>query len=312
MKFGFNLPQGWTMDLAGVRPEAAFEAMARVARTADECGFASIQLADHLHTVPAASQEPFFECWTTASALARETQRTRVAMTTCNVYRSPALLAKMASTVDVLSQGRLDFGIGAGGANRSEYIAYGYNFPDVPTRLRMLDEAVRVILAIWTCEEASFQGTYYQVHGAICQPKGIQQPHIPLTIAGGGEKVTLKLVAQYGNACSVVGTPATLSRKFAALRQHCEKFGRDYETISRKATAHCSLAATDEDAWAKIPASLVTLHERLDVPIVAGSPDSVRAGLAELEAVGVQELYLSFPDVLDPESVRLFAQEFIP
>src|SRR5947207_6745110 len=169
--------------------------MTRVAKTADEVGFASAWLVDHFHTTPRPSQEVTFECWTTTAALARDTKRVRIGqMVTCNGYRNPALLAKMASTVDVLSHGRLNFGIGAGW-HEHEYRAYGYDYPDGPTRLRHLREAVQVILAMWTQEEAVFEGTYYHVNGAINQPKGVQKPHIPLLIVGAGVQVTLNLVA---------------------------------------------------------------------------------------------------------------------
>jgi len=125
----------------------------------------------------------------------------------------------MASTFDVLSHGRLNFGIGAGWYEH-EYRAYGYPYPDAPERLRMLREALQVILAMWTQEEATFKGTYYQVRGAINRPQRVQKPHIPILIGGGGEKVTLKLVAQYGDACNVLGDLETLRRKLAVLKTH--------------------------------------------------------------------------------------------
>src|SRR5579859_2984101 len=240
MRYGLSLPQGWRMDLADINdPVEAYETMTRVAQTADECGYESVWLVDHFHTVPQPSQEATFECWTTTAALARDTRRVRVGqMVTCNGYRNPALLAKMASTVDVLSHGRLNFGIGAGWYEH-EYHAYGYEYPDVPERLRRLGEAVQVILAMWTQEEAIFEGTYYQVRGAINQPKGVQKPHIPLLIGGSGEKVTLKLVAQYGDACNVFGDPVTLENKFAILKQHCQNVGRDYDSIHRTTGVVC-------------------------------------------------------------------------
>src|ERR1051326_3572959 len=120
----------------------------------------------------------------------------------------------MASTVDVLAHGRLTFGIGAGWYEH-EYRAYGYEYPAASERLRQLHEAVQVILAMWTQKEAVFEGRYYQLRGAINQPKGVQQPHIPLLIGGGGEQVTLKLVAQYGDACNITGSLATIQHKFA-------------------------------------------------------------------------------------------------
>src|SRR4029077_12097439 len=164
-------------------------------------------------------------------------------------------LAKMASTVDVLSHGRLNFGIGAGW-HEHEHRAYGYDFPDAPDRLRRLREAVQVILAMWTQEEAAFEGTYYHVRGAINQPKGVQQPHIPLLIGGGGEQVTLRLVAQYADACNVGSDPITVKQKLAVLKEHCETVGRDFKHIHCTSTTFCLMADSDEQALAQLPAEL--------------------------------------------------------
>src|SRR6266568_8769925 len=206
LQFGLFVPQGWRMDLLGIADLVeAYETMTHVAQEAESLGYHSIWLFDHFHTVPTPTQEVTFECWTSSAALARDTQRIRVGqIVTCNGYRNPALLAKMASTVDALSHGRLVFGIGAGWYEH-EYNAYGYGFPETKERLARLREAVQVILALWTQEEAQFEGKYYQVSGAINQPKGVQKPHIPLLVGGGGEKVTLKIVAQYADACNIGG-----------------------------------------------------------------------------------------------------------
>jgi F420-dependent oxidoreductase-like protein len=309
LKFGVGLPQGWTMDLARITdPLEAYEAMTSVAQTADELGFSSVWLADHFHTVPQPVQEKAFECWTTTAALARDTRRVRLAQVTCNGYRNPALLAHMASNVDVLSHGRLDFGIGAGWYEH-EYRAYGYDYPDTPERLRRLREAAQVILAMWTQNEAHFEGHYYQVRGAINQPKGLQKPHIPLLIAGGGEQMTLKLVAQYADACNVFGDPPALQRKFAILKQHCEAVGREYNSIRRTTGAVCAIGDTEEQALAKIPSGLV--GRQMLTGALIGTPDTIRQRLAELEAAGVQEMFLTFPDALDLEPLRFFAREFI-
>ncbi len=312
MKYGLILPQGWTMDLMSIKdPVEAYEAMTRVAQTADEVGFDSVWLVDHFHTIPQPSQEVTFECWTTTAALARDTKRIRVGqMVSCNSYRNPALLAKMASTVDVLSHGRLNFGIGSGWYEH-EYKAYGYDYPDAPERLRYLREAVQVILAMWTQEEAVFEGKYYQVRGAINQPKGVQKPHIPLLIGGGGEKVTLKLVAQYGDACNVNGDLATLEHKFNVIKQHCEAVGRDYNSIHRTSTSFCSIADTEEEALAKIPEALrQRFGGRVDSALI-GSPATIRQRIEAFETIGVQELLLTFPDVLTLDPIRRFAKEFI-
>ncbi|QBD76951.1 LLM class F420-dependent oxidoreductase [Ktedonosporobacter rubrisoli] len=311
LKFGLSLPQGWTMELAHLKdPIEAFETMAQVAQVAEEVGFDSVWLVDHFHTFPKPSQEMTFECWTSAAALARSTQRIRIGqMVTCNGYRNPALLAKMASTVDVLSHGRLDFGIGAG-ALEQEYRAYGYDYPEAPARLRQLREALQVILAMWTQEEAVFEGKYYQVRGAINQPKGVQKPHIPLLIGGGGEQVTLKLVAQYGDACNVGGTLETIRHKFDVLRKHCETVGRDYESIRRTVTLSCMIGETNEQAEAKLPAGLPGRAAIMASSLV-GSPTTLRKRLSELEEAGVQEVILRFPDVLNLDLLRLFAKELI-
>jgi alkanesulfonate monooxygenase SsuD/methylene tetrahydromethanopterin reductase-like flavin-dependent oxidoreductase (luciferase family) len=216
----------------------------------------------------------------------------------------------MASTVDVLSHGRLNFGIGSGWYEH-EYRAYGYDYPDAPERLRYLREAVQVILAMWTQEEAVFEGKYYQVRGAINQPKGVQKPHIPLLIGGGGEKVTLKLVAQYGDACNVGGDLETIKHKFAVIKEHCATVGRDYESIHRTSTTICSIAETDEEAQAKIPAMLRARAGDMLANGLIGSPATIRQRLAAFETAGVQELIIRFTDVPQLDSLRFFAREFI-
>jgi len=312
LKFGLLVPQGWTMDLARIKdPVEAYETMTSVAQTADEVGFASAWLVDHFHTIPHPTPEVTFECWVTTAALARDTRTIRIGqMVTCNGYRHPALLAKMASTVDVLSHGRLNFGIGAGWYEH-EYRAYGYDYPDAPERLRYLREAVQVIRTMWTQEEATFEGKYYQVRGAINQPKGVQQPHIPLLIGGSGEKVTLKLVAQYGDACNVGDDPATMKQKFAVLKEHCETVGRDYASIHRTSTTFCLMADSDEQALEQLPAERKASLGKSVITALIGSPETIRQRLATYEEAGVQELLMRFVDGTNLEGIRRFAREFI-
>src|SRR6266567_4432823 len=309
LQFGLLIPQGWRMDLIGITDHVeAYETMTRVAQEAEATGYDSIWLFDHFHTVPVPSQEPTFECWTSTAALARDTKRVRIGqMVTCNSYRNPTLLAKIASTVDVLSHGRLDFGIGAGWYEQ-EYNAYGYPFPDAPTRLRMMREAIQIILKMWTEEEAHFEGKYYQVRGAINQPKGVQKPHIPMLIGGGGEKVTLKLVAQYGDACNVLGDLETIKHKLAVLKEHCETVGRDYATIHCTTGTVCSIADSDEEALALVPANVI--GQLKDTSLV-GSPQTIRQRIAALEALGIHELIIDFLSATDLTSLYRFAQEFI-
>ncbi|HZR43972.1 MAG TPA: LLM class F420-dependent oxidoreductase [Ktedonobacteraceae bacterium] len=307
IKFGIALPQGTLMELAEITdPVEAYETMMQVALTAEEVGFDSLWLSDAFWAGD--PSQNLFECWTTVAALARDTRRVRIGqMVTYSGLRQPSLLAKMASTVDVMSHGRLTVGIGSGyPALETQFRAYGYDFPDIPVRSRQLREAIQILLAMWTQEEATFEGVYYQVHGAINQPKGVQQPHIPLLIGGNGEQVTLKLVAQYGDACHVFGDPATIAHKFAVLKQHCEAIGRDYESIRRATIAICSLADTDEQAQARLPEAARAFGGGL-----IGSPDTIRKGITALEKAGVQELMLRFPNARDINELRRFAQEFI-
>ncbi len=161
-------------------------------------------------------------------------------------------------------------------------MAYGYQFPGTRERLERLREAVQIILAMWTQEEANFEGTYYSVRGAINQPKGVQKPHIPLLIGGGGEKVTLRLVAQYADACNIGGDIPTIKHKLGVLKQHCEQLGRDYESIRRTTLIDdCVIAETEAEV------------------------------LARYEEAGIQELIVRFVDGAQLETVRLFAREFL-
>jgi alkanesulfonate monooxygenase SsuD/methylene tetrahydromethanopterin reductase-like flavin-dependent oxidoreductase (luciferase family) len=163
---------------------------------------------------------------------------------------------------------------------------------------------------MWTQDEASFEGTYYQVKGAINQPKGAQKPHIPLLIGGGGEKVTLRLVAQYADACNIGGDIPTIKHKFAVLKQHCDEIGRDYNSIRRTTLIDdCAIAETEEAAIAKLtPAQRSNLANMRQTSLI-GTPAAIRQRLAEYEEAGVQEIIVRFVDATQLESIRLFAQE---
>ena len=235
VRFGVFVPQGWRMDLVDIPdPVGQFEAMIAVARAADRGPWDSIWLFDHFHTVPEPTREAVFECWTTTAALARETTRVNIGqMVGCNGYRSPALYAKMAATVDVASHGRLYAGIGAGWFEH-EWKAYGFPWPELGDRMNAFSEAVQLIHRLWTEDDVVFSGRHYAVDRPIVEPKGVRSPHPSLWIGGGGEKVTLGLVARYGDACNFgTGDPDTIKRKLAVLKQHCEAVGRDYAEITK-------------------------------------------------------------------------------
>jgi F420-dependent oxidoreductase-like protein/mutator protein MutT len=310
MKIGIMLPQEWKRNQ--IDPEEAYETMTHVAQEAERLGFDSVWLFDHFDSASASHSADtlFFECWSSIAALARDTTRIRVGqLVTCNSFRNPALLAKMASTIDVLSHGRLTLGISAGW-NEQEYLAYGYPFPDAPTRLRHLREALQIIKAMWREEEAHFEGTSYRVQGAINQPKGVQKPHIPLLVAGKGEQVTLKLVAQHADACNFTHpTPEEMERKFALLKHYCEARGRDYQAIHRTIYVNGCLGETDAEAIAKasnMPSRFSLDHIRLRG--LLGSPKTIRLRFQELEHQGVQEVIIFMRDVASITPLHLLAQ----
>lgn len=319
IKFGVFVPQGWRMDLVDIAdPVEKYETMTRFGQEAEKLGFDSIWVYDHFHTVPTPQIETTFECWMCMAALARDTSTVRLGqMVTCNNYRNPALLAKMASTVDVLSHGRLDFGIGAGWY-QEEFEAYGYPFPDGPERLRMLDEGLQIIHAMWAEPYATFEGQYYQVRGAINEPKGVQKPHPPIWVGGSGEKVTLKLVAKYGDACniSVGADPEAYKHKYQALQEHCEKLGRDYSTIIKSAHVFMTLVEPGKDPqktaepWLKLRNK--TFEEYRQQTFVGTPPETVD-WLNALNEAGTEYVILYFyNDLTRLDTLRLFAEEVMP
>lgn len=310
MKLGIELPQAWQKSQKD--PIEAYETMTRLAQVAERLGFHAVWLFDHVHA-PDASQpgeQMIFECWTSTAALARDTKRIRIGqMVTNNSFRHPALLAKMASTVDVLSHGRLSLGIGAGWY-KPEYLAYGYPFPNTATRLKQLQESLLILRAMWSEDEAYVEGKYVQVRGAINQPRGVQKPHIPLLIGGKGEQVTLKLVAHYGDACNLTHpTSEELAHKFACLKRYCEEIGRDEREISHTIYVNCVLGQTEEDALEKLTSASgqITL-DHIRTRGLFGTPGMIRQRLAELARLDVQEVILSRRSLVSEAELDLLAQ----
>lgn len=315
VKFGVFVPQGWRMDLVEIRdPLAQYEAMTAVGRDAEKAGFDSIWVYDHFHTVPTPEMETTFECWSITAGLARDTSSIKIGqMVTCNGYRNPALLAKIASTIDVMSAGRLLCGLGAGWYEH-EWRAYGYGFPDVPERMRAFREAVEIIVKMWTEEKPVYNGKFYTIDGPINEPKGIQKPHIPLWLGGGGEKVTLKLVAKYGQACNVGGgNPDTVRQKLAVLKEHCDALGRDYTSIAKSTNLNVFMINPGDDpehatAKARGKASLEEFRKATFV----GTPEQVRERVGQLVDAGADYIITYLPRVAyERERVAQFADEVI-
>ncbi len=276
------------MDLVGIAdPVEQWEAMTAVAKAADQGSWDSIWLYDHFHTVPEPSNESTFECWTATAALARDTHRVNIGqMVGCNGYRNPALYAKISSTVDVASQGRLYAGIGAGWYEH-EWRAYGYEWPELKDRMGAFREAVEIVHGMWTQDQFQFSGKYYSVDKPYNEPKGVRKPHPSLWIGGGGEKVTLKLVAQYGDAANIGGgDPATITAKLAILKQHCENLGRDHNEIIKSTNLNVfPIDAGDDPKAATERARGGVDWDRFAAQTIIGTDDEIAAKVdAALEA----------------------------
>ena len=318
VRFGVFVPQGWILDLVDVDdPVEQFETMSRVAQAAERLGFDSIWLFDHFHTYFRPVLETTFEAWTSTAALARDTSRIRVGqMVTCNSYRNPALLAKMASTVDVLSHGRLNFGIGAGWYEH-EYDAYGYPFPPLPDRLRMLGEALQVIRAMWSEPYASFEGSYYRIRGAINEPKAVQLPHPPIWVGGAGERVTLRLAATYGDATNFGGHLDDLDwyrHKFDVIRAHCDAIGRDPDELVRSSNVETTLvrAGDDPDEMTRRYRRDQTLGQYRTHAIVGG-PQAIIDTYGRLIDAGVNYIVISdLPGLARLDALEALAHDVLP
>jgi F420-dependent oxidoreductase-like protein len=289
MKFGIHSPS-W---LYGADPYEMFEGLKRKAQRAEELGYAWFSVMDHLIQIPGVGEpdEPFMEGWTVLAALAAVTSKIRLGTLVSSVaYRNPALLAKMAAGVDIISRGRLTFGFGAGWYYQ-EYGQYGYVFPEKPAiRIRQMEEAIRLIKTMWTEPRATFHGKYFHVEDALLEPKPVQKPHPPILIGGGGEQLTLRALARVGDACNFFGGPDEVKHKFDVLRVHCEKEGRDFDSIERTNLAPMILARDE--------AALKTKRERLGVPAqVRGFAVTVSQAidvLGKYQEAGTQLLITSF------------------
>jgi F420-dependent oxidoreductase-like protein len=235
MKVGIIVPQGWQGEYDGWDPIVAWQRTTEVARQAEELGFESIWLFDHFHTIPRPTDEITFESFTSLSALAALTSRVRIGhVVICTAFRNPALTAKMISTMDSISGGRMELGIGAGW-KRDEWLAYGYGFPETKERLAMLADHLEVItrmLEPGRTAHATFEGRYAHVRNAINMPKPVQQPRVPIMVGGNGQNVTWRLAAKHADELNVDGmTPADVAEALPVIRQRCEEIGRDPSTL---------------------------------------------------------------------------------
>jgi F420-dependent oxidoreductase-like protein len=232
MKVGVIVPQGWTGEYAGVEPVDAWRRTVETAREAERLGFDSIWLFDHFHTTPEPTDELTFEAWTSLSALAAVTSRIRLGhIVNCAAYRNPALVAKMASTLDTISGGRLELGLGAGW-KREEWEAYGYDFPATRERLAFLEESLQIVTRMFEPGRATYEGRRARVAGAINLPKPIQAPRVPIMVGGNGRDVTWRLAARFADELNLDNMAIEdMPEAMKVIAARCEEIGRDPATL---------------------------------------------------------------------------------
>jgi len=325
MRFGLFIPQGWRLDLTGIDPRDQWGAMHAVAAHADANPvWESVWVYDHFHTVPEPTQEATHEAWSLMAALAATTSRVRLGqMCTCMAYRNPAYLAKVASTIDAISGGRVEMGIGAGWYEH-EWRAYGYGFPGAGKRLAALSEGVQIMRQMWEKGSATLDGEHYQVDGARAYPLPLQDGGIPLWIAGGGEKKTLRIAAEHASYTNFDGSLEGFAHKSAVLAEHCKDLGRDFGAITRSANYNVVIGATQaevDDRLAWIDAHYrAILPERADGVVadfrngpLVGTPEQIIERLQELKALGMTYAVTYFAEAAyDRAGIDLFEREVAP
>ncbi len=329
IKFGVCVPTGNYLDLGDdPSPERQFNLIKGMARDAEDLGYDSIWLVDHLHTMRRIEPSPVFECWTTLAALAMCTERVKLGqLVTCNAYRNPALLAKITSMVDIISGGRLILGIGAGWYEH-EHRGFGYDFPGAGERVARLGEALQIIKRMWTESKVDFSGKYYKLQGGINYPKPLQKPHPPILVGGGGEKLTLRLAAEHADIYNWRGGPIEpYARKLEVLRQHCRDVGRDYGEIEKSYFTEVIVAETEKevgsyvdslfdqgfnreyigkDRWVPMP------REKYLAERIIGTPEQCAEQIGRITALGATHLMFYFPMSLETRPYRLFAKKVMP
>ena len=304
---GLQIPN---FTFPGVPNDRLFEHIVTLATTAERSGFDSVFVMDHLYQIGGIGPrtDPMLEGYTLLGGLAARTTRVRLGTLVTGVtYRNPAFLAKVVTTLDIVSLGRAICGIGAAW-NEDEHRGYGYDFPPVGERLSRLEEALQIIRAMFREEASSFSGRYYHIHQALNVPRPEQPNGPPIMIGGGGEQRTLKLVAQYADMCNFFGDVATVRHKLEVLQRHCEAVGRDPNSIVKTRLGSLIIRSTDAEAER-------ALERRLTVPgvnrewvrtgYIVGGPERVRDQVQKLLDTGLDGLIFNMPHVEDLEAIEL-------
>lgn len=326
MRFGLFIPQGWRMDLVGIEPDKHWAVMRDLADHADRGRWDSLWVYDHFHTVPVPTGEATHEAWSLMSAYAATTSRIKLGqMCTAMSYRNPVYLAKVAATADIISGGRIQMGIG-GGWYEHEWRAYGYGFPSTGVRLGRLDEGVQIMRDAWRDGKVSFDGKHYQVDGAIVAPKPLQDSGIPLWIAGGGEKVTLRIAARYGQYTNFTPEPAAFAHKSQVLAGHCREVGTDFDAIVRSVNVNAVVGPSEADVKDRLQRVRGRMADYVgeaaaDAMIAGtsgpdsatGTPEQVVERLTKLRDLGCDYAICYFPEAAyDRSGIELFEREVIP
>jgi F420-dependent oxidoreductase-like protein len=312
--FGAFVPQGWKMDLASIPdPEVKWATALEIAQLAESLGYDSVWVYDHFHNIPRPAHEAVFECWATIAAVSQRTSRIRLGqMVSCAAYRNPSYVAKVTSTIDVLSGGRLDFGIGAGWYEH-EFRAYGYGFPPPRERIGVLRETVQIVKSMWTEPDTTFDGRYFQIAGAQCDPKPVQRPHPPVWIGGGGEKLTLRVVARQADVSNFGGKPHEWSRKRKILKEHCAAVGRDEEEIRKTWSPEVFIRESEAELVESGSRSVWgEPFESWRAGNLVGTPDEVAEKVQRYIDMGCTGFVPWCSDYPDTRTLQLFAEKVIP
>jgi F420-dependent oxidoreductase-like protein len=306
-KFDYNSQGNDIFDVA--------KSLKNLVTKAENSGFDSFWVMDHFHQIQFVGrpEDPMLEGWTVISMLAGITTKIKLGtLVTGIIYRYPSVLAKIAATLDVLSKGRLFMGIGAAW-NEQESLAYGISFPSTQERLLRLEEAIQVIRKMWIEEPfASFNGEYYQIINAYCNPKPIQKPSPPILVGGSGERKTLKIVAKYADACNLFGSSDSIKKKLDILKEHCKSVGRDYESILKTKLGTIVLDDNMELAKTRVAETFRGVpEEQIKEFVIYGAPEDILKQIEALEQVGIQYLIVNFEPSRELEALDTFANRIV-
>ena len=299
-----------------IEPQLGFsyKSVEKIALEGEKAGYDSIWSSDHFFLNDKSEDRDCMEAWTLLAALASKTEKIRLGtLVTCNSYRHPSVLAKIAATVDTISNGRLFFGIGAGW-KKIEYRAYGIPFSPLKARMDRLAEAIQIIRLLWTEPKVTFKGKYYRIKDAFSAPKPVQKPMPPILIGGSGEKRTLRMVAKYADYCNLWLTP-DLKHKLEVLKRHCEDVGRDYEDVGKSLFASSGIFATESEE--ELEAHLAERSKRSNIPVTklkelfrkdapgswVGYPEEIVERFRFLIDLGFDYFHVIFPGI-DEEALK--------